>query len=99
MAETLNLQAIISENIERIRSVVKDCSTQSVVGYSMVKNLRGFPHPELSSPAKQLRLLLGVMLETEELDVPNEFSNREWEQIVAPIPKPQQCLYIALLAD
>lgn len=87
MAETLNLQAIISENIARIRSVVQDCSTQSVVGYSMVKNLRGFPHPELSSPAKQLRLLLGVMLETEELDVPNEFSNREWEQIVVPIQR------------
>ena len=87
MAETLNLQAIISENIERIRSVVQDCSTQSVVGYSMVNNLRGFPHPGLSSPAKQLRLLLGVMLETEELDVPNEFSNREWEQIVAPIQR------------
>ena len=87
MAKTPNLQAIISENLECIRSVVQGCSTLSVVGYSMVKNLRGFPHTELTSPAKQLRLLLGVMLETEELDAPSEFSNRDWEQIVVPIQR------------
>ena len=84
MAKITNLQ-VINENIERIRSVVQDCSTQSVVGYSMVKHSRGFPQPELSSPAKQLRFLLGVMLETEEPDTPIEFSNQEWEQIVEPI--------------
>ena len=55
------------------------------VGYSMVKQSRGFPQPELSSPAKQLRFLLGVMLETEEPDAPNEFSNQEWEQVVESI--------------
>ena len=85
MAESTNLQKIISENIERIKRVVQKCSTESVVGYSMVKHLRGFPQQELSSPSKQLRFLLGVMLETEKPDTPKEFSEREWEQIVKPI--------------
>lgn len=87
MAEFANLQDIISQNVERIRSVVQDCSTQSVVGYSMVKSLRGFPQPDLSSPAKQLRFLLGVMLQTREPDDPSEFSDQEWERIVEPIQK------------
>ena len=87
MTETTNLQEIISKNIERIKRVVQECSTESVVGYSMVKHLRGFPQQDLSSPAKQLRFLLGVMLETEEPDAPREFSKREWEQIVQPIQR------------
>ena len=87
MNEPTDLQEIISENIERIKSVVQDCSTESVVGYSMVKNQRGFPQPGLSSPAKQIRFLLGVMLETEEPDAPNQFSEQEWEQIIEPIQR------------
>ena len=40
MTETSNLQAIISKNVEYIKRVMQQCSTESVVGYSMVKHLR-----------------------------------------------------------
>ena len=85
MAEIANLQEIIRENIERIKSVLRDCSTESVVGYAMVKHRRGFPQPGLSSPAKQIRLMLGVMLGTEEPSNPVEFSHRHWEQCLDPL--------------
>ena len=87
MTETTNLQEIIRENIDHVKSIVQDCTTQSVVGYSMVKYRRRFPQPGLSSPAKQIRFLLGVMLETEEPDTPGEFSGHQWEQIVEPIQR------------
>ena len=87
MTETTNLQESISKSVEHLKRVLQECSTESVVGYSMVKQLRGFPQRDLSSPAKQLRFLLGVMLETEEPGAPREFSEREWEQIVQPIQR------------
>lgn len=85
MAEIPNLQETIRENIERIKSILQDCSTESVVGYITVKHMRGFPQTGLSSPAKQMRFLLGVMLATEEPPNPVEFSENEWEQSLYPI--------------
>ena len=87
MAETADLQEIISKNIELIRSLVQDCSTESVVGYSMVKHQQGFPEVELSSPTKQIHFLLGIMLETGEPAAAKEFTDREWEQIVEPLER------------
>ena len=87
MNESTDLQEIIRVNIERIRGIVQDCSTESVVGYSMVKHQGGFPQPGLSSPAKQIRILLGVMLETEEPSHPTEFTNQEWERFLDPIER------------
>ena len=87
MAETTNIQEIITENIARIKRVVQECSTESVVGYIMIKHLRGFPQQDLASPAKQLRFLLGVVLETKEPDAPNEFAEQEWRQVVEPIQR------------
>ena len=85
MGETTNLQQIISEKVEHIKSLVQNCSTESVVGYSMVKQYGGFPQPGLSSPAKQIRFLLGVMLETEEPPDPNDFAEKEWKNFLDPI--------------
>ena len=85
MPESSNLQETIRENIERIKSVVQNCSTESVVGYSMVQHQRGFPELELSSPTKQIHLLLGMMLETEDPADPREFADRDWEKIVNPV--------------
>ena len=87
MAQVTDLQEVIRENIERIKSVLQDCSTESVVGYSMVKQMRGFPQPGLSSPAKQIRLLLGLMLATEEPLNPIEFTEQSWEQCLDPIER------------
>ena len=87
MVESTKLQETIRENIERIERVVQVCSTESVVGYSMVKSLRGFPEVDLSSPAKQLRLLLAILLQTEEPTDSKEFTVREWEQVVEPLQR------------
>lgn len=85
MGETPDLQETIRENIEHIKSVLRDCSTESVVGYITVKHMRGFPQEGLSSPTKQMRFLLGLMLATEEPSNPVEFSERQWEECLAPI--------------
>ena len=85
MSASTDLQETIRKNIEHIRSVVQNCSTESVIGYSMVKLLDRFPQSELSSPAKQIRLLLGIMLEAEEPPAPKEFTDQEWNKIVEPL--------------
>ena len=85
MSEPTDLQQIISKNIEHIRSIVQDCSTYSVVGYSLVNSRKGFAQSELSSPAKQIRLLLGIMLETDEPPDSKEFTVKEWGQVVKPL--------------
>ena len=85
MSEPTDLQETIRRNVEHIRTAVQDCSTESVVGYSMVKQQKGFPLSELSSPAKQIRLLLGIMLESEEIPDPQEFTDIEWGEIVQPL--------------
>jgi len=85
MSESTDLQETIKKNIEHIRAVVQNCSTETVVGYSMVKQLDRSPPSELSSPAKQIRLLLGIMLESEEPPAPTEFTDQEWDKIVEPL--------------
>lgn len=85
MSEATDLQEIIRKNIEHIRNVVQECSTESVVGYSLFKQQNGFPLPELSSPAKQIRLLLGVMLESEEPSHAKEFTRQQWGEVVEPL--------------
>ncbi len=85
MSEPTDLQEIIRKNIEHIRTVVQNCSTESVVGYSMVKQQNGFPQSDLSSPAKQIRLLLGIMLESEKPPAPKEFTGKEWDELVKPL--------------
>ena len=85
MSEPIDLQEILKRNMERIRTVVRDCSTESVVGYCMLKQQNGFPSSELSSPAKQIRLVLGIMLESEEPSDPKEFTGQEWYEIVEPL--------------
>ena len=85
MSESTDLQETIKKNIEHIRAVVQNCSTKTVVGYSMGKLLDRSPPSELSSPAKQIRLLLGIVLESEEPPAPKEFTDQEWNKIVAPL--------------
>ena len=85
MTEPTELQEIIRKNIDDIRTIVQDCSTYSVVGYSLFKQQKGFPQSELASPAKQMRLLLGIMLESEEPPNPKEFTGQEWDEIVKPL--------------
>ena len=85
MAEEIDIQQIIKDNLTRIRGIVRDCSTKSVVWCAIHQHRLGFPHPELSSPAKQLNLLLGLMLETKETNEPIDFTPEDWLKIVEPL--------------
>ena len=60
---TEGLEGTIRRNTKVIRDVVSSCSTESVVGYWFVQNLRhGHRPPGLSSPAKQILYLMGYWL-------------------------------------
>lgn len=51
----------------------------------MVEQLSIDPWSDLSSPAKQIRLLLGIMLEEKELPTSTEFSRQDWDKIIEPL--------------
>ena len=82
-----NLQDVISKNIASIRNTLQACSTESVVGYCMVEQMRGFPDSELSSPAKQIRFLLGILIGSEEPASPREFAQEDWVQVFEPLER------------
>ena len=76
----------ISNNVSLIRDVVGSCSTESVVGWCMAKHYVGyFSESDLSSPAKQVAFLLGVLLESTEPSEPREFGDEEWQAVVRPL--------------
>ena len=73
-----SIATTISENLDRIRSIVRDCSTESVVRWCIgLPALDNFFGHGLSSPAKQLALLLGVLLESPEPAAPREFGQQD----------------------
>lgn len=78
------VQQQITEAVEQLRSIVHDCSTESVVGSCLAFNLRRGNDPEydtrLMSPAKQCSFLLGILLESEEPEVPGYFDEEDWKK-------------------
>ncbi|MCY3898929.1 MAG: SEC-C domain-containing protein [Caldilineaceae bacterium] len=77
MANTVKLQ------VQRIRTVVRTCSTESVVRYCMAKCTKdNLPFHELNSPARQLQFLLGLLLESKEPDDAQDFGIRHWKDVV-----------------
>ena len=85
MTEEIDIQQVIKDNLTRIRGIVRDCSTKSVVWCAIYQHRLGFPHPELSSPAKQINLLLGLMLEAKETNEPIDFTPEKWLNIIGPL--------------
>ena len=79
------IEQVINQSLVLIKSILEQCSTESIVAYCMVQFRKGFPHPQLSSPAKQIDLLLGIMLESDENSNPRTFEQQDWEQIVVPL--------------
>ena len=76
------MQRVIEENVEAIRTLVAKYSTQGVIGYCSWKGINiTFPNPELSSPMKQIYFLIGVLLETDEPVERGDFGSEEWEQV------------------
>ena len=76
----------IGDCIRQIRRVIYRCSTESVVGWCMAKHVLGvFSQPDLSSPAKQIHFLLGVLVESEEPAHGHEFGADDWRSIIEPL--------------
>ncbi len=71
------------EDVEKLRSVIAVCSTQTVVGMVAVKFIR-WPEEDigLMSPHRQLFFLLGLMLSTNEPAFPQEFDDEKWNESV-----------------
>ena len=76
----------IGERIRQIRGTVSECSTESVVGWCMAKHALGvFSKPDLTSPAKQIHFLLGVLVESSEPSGAREFDADDWRSIIEPL--------------
>ena len=64
----------INNSIQQIRSVIDKCATESVVGWCLYRHIHGTTKSrDISSPAKQHYFLLGLLLESDEPDQPQDF--------------------------
>lgn len=74
--ESNGLSEAINQNTDTIRSIVGNCSTESVVGYWLVQNLvHDYRPPGLLSPAKQILYLMGLLVESPETNTTREFGD------------------------
>ena len=73
----------IERNIAEIQSLIRDCSTESVVQRCRLE--ARFPHPDLQAPAKQIVFLLGLLLATDEPPTGRDFTDRDWENVAKPL--------------
>ena len=80
------VQNIIADSIQRIRDIVRGCSTQSVVAYCQrINNSLEWSATGFSSPAKQTACLLAIMLEAAEQPDPVPFQGSEENACVKPL--------------
>ena len=81
-----DLAKTVKEHAQNIRRIVQGCSTESVVRNCMVRSMADYlPFGELTSPAKQMRFLLGLLLESEEPEDAQEFGISHWQDVVASL--------------
>ncbi len=69
----------IEKNIAEIQTLIRDCSTESVVQRCRLENR--FPHFDLQAPAKQTAFLMGLLLATDEPQTGRDFTDRDWEKV------------------
>jgi hypothetical protein len=79
------LEQEISDGLSELTDILSQYSTYSVVGTCFGKNF-GTEHDiatedRLTSPAKQVPFLLGVLLSTEEPSEPGDFGEEQWNQV------------------
>ena len=68
----------INRNTQIIRSIVRNCTTESVVDYWLVQNLlNDYRPPGLLSPAKQILYLMGILVESPEPLKSREFGDED----------------------
>ena len=73
----------IETDIADIQSVIRECSTESVVRRCQLE--KRFPHPDLQSPAKQIAFLIGLLLSTDEPPGGRDFTDRDWDDVAKPL--------------
>ena len=82
MASEEDRQQKLLDTIERgiatILDIIRDCSTTSVARRCLIE--KGYPRPTLSSPAKQIAFLLGLLLATNEPKYPRDFEDQDWDK-------------------
>jgi hypothetical protein len=79
------LEQEISAGLAELRDLVVNCSTESVAGSCFTYHLKTSHGDEsekrLTSPAKQIPFLLGVLLSTPEPTKPHDLDKAEWERV------------------
>lgn len=79
------LEQDISESLEELTDILSKCSTSSVTVMCLSMNISTAHSLEnedrLTSPAKQIPLLLGVLLSTDEPDDPEDFGQEHWNHV------------------
>lgn len=85
MSNTAYLEESIASDLGRLRSLLSRCSTRSVAGwcYSYHLKLANQLQPaqdRLLSPARQIPLLLDVLLSQNEPEIPSDFGKDEWKE-------------------
>ena len=75
----------IEYDIAEIQTIIRDCSTESVVQWCRLEE--GYPHPNLHSPAKQIAFLMGLLLATGEPPTARDFTDRDWENVAKPLQR------------
>ena len=73
----------IENDIAEIQTLIRDCSTESVVQRCRLNGR--FPHPDLQAPAKQIAFLIGLLLATDEPPTGKEFTDRDWKNVAKPL--------------
>ena len=66
----------IEENIAEIQTIIRDCSTESVVQRCRLESV--FHIPIYRLPAKQIAFLIGLLLATDEPPTGRDFTDRDW---------------------
>jgi len=69
----------IERNIAAIQTLIRDCSTASVIQRCRLEGR--FPNPDLQAPAKQIAFLLGLLLATDEPPTGRNFTDRDWQLV------------------
>jgi len=85
------LEQEISAGLEELRDLVVNCSTESVAGSCFTYHLKTSHGDEsekrLTSPAKQIPFLLGVLLSSPEPTKPQVLGKAEWERVKSTLER------------
>ena len=75
----------IEKNIAAIQTLIRDCSTESVVQRCRLEV--HFPNRTLKAPAKQIAFLLGLLLATDEPKDGRNFTDRDWKNVAKSLER------------